>query len=83
MEIKVAPRLENLGFGAGSGEGGGRCIREQYSVIILEECILYRVIENTSSETEVYKMGHKGTVEGMKTFIYMERMLRQILQRRT
>ena len=48
--------LGSLGFGAGSGEGGGRCIREQYSVIILEECILYRDTENTyntSSETEV------------------------------
>lgn len=54
--------LGSLGFGAGSGEGGGRCIRERYSVIILEECIFYRVTENTyntSSETEVYKMCHK------------------------
>lgn len=78
--------LGSLGFGAGSGEGGGRCIREQYSVIILEECILYRATENTyntSSETEVYKTCHKGTVEGMRTFIYMERMLRKSLQRRT
>jgi hypothetical protein len=40
--------LGSLGFVAGSGEGGGRCIREQYSVIILEECTLYRVIENTN-----------------------------------
>lgn len=38
---------------------------------------------NVSTETEVCKMCHKGTVEGMRNFICMERMLRKILQRRS